>query len=82
VKLNGNGRRERRWSMSRNTGNRPVIEALQVALTDFLNDHRAFAQTDPEWVEGFKEWTEAERKQTPGCGCKLCESAGYLRGSI
>jgi len=34
--------------MSRNTGNTPVIEALQVALTNFLDDHRAFAQTDPE----------------------------------
>ena len=62
--------------MSRNTGNREVIENLQVALTDFLNNHRAFAHGDPEWLEGLKEMTQTERDQLSGCGCKCCEAAG------
>ena len=68
--------------MSRNTGNGKVIEQLQIALTDFLNDHYDFAHEDSEWLEGFNEMTQAERDQMPGCGCKCCDSAGYLRGNI
>jgi hypothetical protein len=37
--------------MSRSTGNWKVIEALQNALTDFLDYHKRDAQTDPEWIE-------------------------------
>ena len=68
--------------MSRNSGNKPVIEALQKALTDFLEDHRRFAHDDPEWLEGFEEMKPEERDQMPGCGCKCCVAAGYLRGNI
>jgi hypothetical protein len=68
--------------MSRNTGNIKVIEHLQDALAEFLDDHRTFAREDPEWLEGFNEMTQPERDQMPGCGCKCCESAGYLRGNI
>ncbi len=68
--------------MARNSGNRPVIEALQIALTNFLDDHREFAHSDPEWLEGFNEMSQPERDQLSGCGCKCCEAAGYLRGNI
>lgn len=68
--------------MSRNTGNRKVIEPLQAALTAFLDDHLSFAHSDPEWLEGFNELTQKERDEMAGCGCKCCEAAGYLRGNI
>jgi hypothetical protein len=59
--------------MSRNTGNRKVIEALQNALEDFLADHKKHAHTDPEWnPEDFAD--------EPGCGCRDCRLAGELLG--
>lgn len=61
--------------MSPNSGNRPVIEALQKALEEFLADHKKFARTDPEWNE--KDFADE-----PGCGCKDCQRAGELLGSI
>jgi hypothetical protein len=61
--------------MSRNTGNRKVIEALQNALEDFLADHKKHAHTDPEWnPEDFAD--------EPGCGCRDCRLAGELLGRI
>jgi hypothetical protein len=69
-------------TMGRNTGNILVIERLQDALTEFLDDHRNFALSDPEWCEGFAEMSVEEREQTPGCGCTDCLLAGELRGKI
>lgn len=61
--------------MSRNSGNTKVIEALQKALEDFLADHKKFAHEDPEW-------NEEDFADEPGCGCRDCERAGELLGSI
>ena len=68
--------------MCRDSGNSAIRESLQAALTAYLDDHRAFAHDDPEWLEGFNKMTPEERKQMAGCGCKCCDSAGYLRGHI
>ena len=68
--------------MSRHSGNRKVVEALQDALTAFLEDQRAFAHKDPDWLKDFETWTQKEREEIPGCGCEDCRTAGELRGSI
>jgi len=67
--------------MSRHSGNRAVVEALQNALTDFLEDQRTFAHSDPEWLKDFESWTQKERDEIPGCGCEDCTIAGKLRDS-
>ena len=63
--------------MARHTGNREVVEILQ-KLTRFLADHRKVAEQNPEWVEE----TATMNPEEPGCGCKDCQYAGYLLGSI
>ena len=69
-------------TMGRKSGNKKVVKALQDALTDFLEDQRRFAETDPEWLSERTEWSPEERKSEVGCGCDDCELAGQLRGSI
>jgi hypothetical protein len=63
--------------MSRHTGNRAVVEKLQQALTEFLDDHRKDAERDPEWIAD----TSGPEPEV-GCGCGDCELAAELRGSI
>jgi hypothetical protein len=68
--------------MGRHTGNREVVQGLQVALENFLADHRKAAESDPEWMEGTKEATPEELVNEPGCGCDDCIFAGTLLGRI
>jgi hypothetical protein len=68
--------------MSRQTDNKKVVKVLSNALTAFLDDQRAFAHEDPEWLEEFKGMSQDEREKMPGCGCEDCQYAGMLRGSI
>jgi hypothetical protein len=68
--------------MIRNTGNQRVISELQVALDNFLKDHRSFAESDREWVAERAGWTSEEREEELGCGCENCELAVELLGSI
>jgi hypothetical protein len=69
-------------AMGRKTGNQQIVSALQDALTAFLDDHRKFAESDPEWMEEWSKMTVEERRAEPGCGCEDCRLAGELRGSI
>jgi hypothetical protein len=68
--------------MARSTNNREIIAALQRALKSFLDDHRHYAETDPEWIAETNEMSADERLQESGCGCSDCVMAGELLGSI
>jgi hypothetical protein len=68
--------------MGRRTGNQRVVRELQAALTGFLDDHRKFAESDPEWMTEWNKMSAEERASEPGCGCEDCQLAGQLRGSI
>jgi hypothetical protein len=69
-------------AMGRKTKNQQVVIALQDALEAFLDDQRKFAESDPEWLEEWKSMSDEERKEMPGCGCRDCQRAGELLGSI
>src|ERR1035437_4802050 len=65
--------------MSRQTDNKKVVKVLSNALTAFLDDQRAFAHEDPEWLEEFKGMSQDERDKMPGCGCE--DFVGDLTGA-
>jgi hypothetical protein len=69
--------------VSLHTGNTVVVKRLQDALQDFLGDHRSYSEKhDAEWIEDWKNMTDEEKKNYPGCGCEDCTTAGQLLGNI
>lgn len=68
--------------MTIRTGNHEVVEQLQTALESFLKDHRTAAETESQWAEDTKGMTSRELEELSGCGCKDCQKAGELLGSI
>jgi hypothetical protein len=68
--------------MTIRTGNHEVVEQLQTALESFLKDHRTAAETESQWADDTKGMTSRELEELSGCGCKDCQKAGELLGSI